>query len=127
MSLDYEYAQDGTRATLTVSGVVEEQEIAEGIRSIYADPARTARYRHVFYDYTGVQSFRMSRTGVQLLAEVEKVAAQINPKLVLCIAAPDNLLSSLEKLWRVHATFENPWRIEVFLSRADAEQWMNTH
>lgn len=126
MPLKLHFAEDGTRATLAGSGDLDPSALVAAVRELYGDLQRTARFRCVLYDYTDVVKFEFSKDEVHALAEVEQPAVQANPQLVLCLAASEQLLSGLEKLWGSHALVKKPWRIEAFHSRAEAEAWLKT-
>ena len=117
-------APDQKSAVLTGTGEVAAAELVQAVRALYGDLDRTSRLRQVLYDYTAVRLFQVSADEVRAVTEVEWLAAQANPGLVLCIAASDLLLANLQRLWGRHAPFRNPWRVEVFPTRAAAEAWM---
>ena len=122
--MELHFAPDGTRATLTGSDELNPAALVAAVRELYGDLPRTAKLRHVLYDYTDVVKFEFTKAEVHAVAEVEQPAVQVNPRLVLCLAASEQLLYSLERLWGAHALVKKPWRIEAYPNRAEAEAWL---
>ena len=126
MSLQVKLGDQPPHAELIGTGEGLAADLVAAVKQIFSDPARTATFSYELYDYTGVVQFQMGQRDVYELYEVEWVAAQARPDLVLCIAAPDNLLASLERLWGAHAPFKKTWTIQVFHVRAEADAWLKT-
>ena len=101
-------------------GVVTGQEILDGLAKRFSSEEKIRRYLYGISDYTEVKQFQISSAEVKLVAEKDKQVAIINPNLVMAIAAPQDIMFGLSRMFRAYAR-ETGWVVGVFRSLEEAQ------
>ena len=104
-------------------GVVTGQEIFDGVVERFSSEAKIRKYVYGMSDYTEVQRINMSNAEVILVAEKDKQVATINRSLVIAIAAPQDIIFGLSRMFEAYAQ-ETGWDINVFRTRQEAQKWI---
>lgn len=75
---------------------------------------------------TGVERFDVSPEAVKQIAEQDRRAARANPKLVIALVGPTDLIFGMIRMWQAHVDEANI-ATSAFRTRDEAELWLNRH
>lgn len=123
MPVEINYTDDGLGFTLIGEGIVTGQEILDAIAIRFSSEDKIKKYIYGLADYTGVQEFRVANNEISIIAQKDIVAARINPDLIFALAAPDDLIFGLGRMFEAFAGGSG-WAIEVFRTRDEAVLWI---
>lgn len=98
MPVRYTYVENGG-VLLTGTGKVSGEAILEVNRAIYATPEMIMGIRCQIRDYTAVGNWRISGEEIRMIAEQDKRAAEVNPAMVVAVAAREQIAFGLSRMW----------------------------
>ena len=108
-----------------MTGTVVAADIIEVNKSIYASPEMIKKIRYQICDYTAVENMQISPNEIWAIAEQDNRAAEVNPTMLISIAAKKDLSFGLSRVWEAY-TGAGPFRTEVFRTVEDCREWIRS-
>jgi hypothetical protein len=123
MPIAIHYLDDGLGFELRGWGYVSGKDILCAIAERFSSEEKMKRYRYGIADYTAVEEFDVSNREIDLIVQEDLKAANINPHMILALAASDDLVFGLSRMFAGIAE-QSRWCINVFRSAAEAAAWV---
>jgi hypothetical protein len=109
---------------ITGSGTVTSEEYLAALKAHLAQAKdKFQKYRYSLSDYTAVTKVEISSKDVELIAQLSKDAAVLNPDAVVAVVAPRDAAYGMARMWQILSD-EAQWDIRVFRSTDDAKEWI---
>ncbi len=124
MPVTYAYIENGG-VLLVGTGTVVAVDIIDVNESIYASPEMIKKIRFQICDYTAVEKMEISSEEVVTIAEQDNLAAEVNPTMLITIAAKKDLSFGIARVWEAY-TGGSPFRTEVFRTLEDCREWIRS-
>ena len=124
MPVTYEYIENGG-VLLVGTGTVVAADIIDVNKSIYASPEMIKKIRYQIGDYTAVESMQISSREIEAIADQDKRAADVNPTMLISIAAKKDLSFGLSRVWEAY-TNGAPFRTGIFRTVEDCREWIRS-
>jgi hypothetical protein len=102
-------------------GAVTGEEILAGVDERFSSEDKIRKYIYGMSDYTKVTSIDMESDQIRLVAEKDERVSKLNPDLVIAIAAPQDLMYGLCRIFEAYAA-DTGWEIRVRRSMEDAKK-----
>ena len=122
MAIKHTYNADGG-VLITGTGVVTATEVFDRIDSLYATAEQVSQIRYLLIDFTAVSSWKMTPAEIVKTAQLDRNAVQINPAMIITIAANDERTYGLSRMWEAYLD-SSPLQSRVFKTVADCEAWL---
>jgi hypothetical protein len=123
MPVDITYNEDGG-IVLTASGKLTGEEIVKANETIYATEERIRSIKYQLCDFTGVEAAGdFDQDAVRALAEQDKIAARVNPDMVVALVAKKDSLFGFSRMWQTF-TDESLAETQVFRTVVEAKAWL---
>ena len=122
MPIELTYTEDNG-IILKGRGVITGTEITEANKKIYATPELIKNIAYQIGDFTEIEGLDISSDYVRKLAEEDKRAAQINPKILMAVVGEKDLIYGLLRMWQAYVD-DPPFESELFRNIKDAEDWI---
>jgi len=114
----------GIGVVITGWGIVGEEEYVDShSKHLTQDEDKLNRYRYSLVDWTAVKEAEVSTEAISLIAGYCESTSEVNPDTVVAIAANQNLIYGLSRMWEGLAGVTG-WETMVFKNREDAEAWI---
>jgi len=123
MPVDIHFTDDGRGSIIIGRGRVSGQEILDAIDQRFSSPVKVKAYFYGLADYTNVENFNVTNEEIVRIADKDEDASRSNPALILAIAAPDDLVFGLGRMFEMHA-HSSGWEIGVFREHTEAVVWI---
>jgi hypothetical protein len=123
MPVENEFSDDGLGFLLTGLGIVTGQEILDAIAIRFSTEDKVKKYLYGLVDYTRVHEFRVTNNEIDHIARKDIAAARINPDLILAIAATDDLIFGLGRMFEVFVE-KSGWTIKICRTLDEAVLWI---
>lgn len=123
MPIDIQYTEDNGVIVRAV-GQITIQDLVNANKSIYVNEEKIKSIKYQLCDLSQAEGI-ITAHDVEVLAEQDKQAAKINPKMVIAIVGSKNVAYGLARMWQTlvdESTFEKG----VFRSVEEAKDWINT-
>ena len=104
-------------------GAVTGNDIIEANNTIYATLEKIHKINYQLCDYSNVTEFNISREEVKFIADQDKEAAKINPKMFIAVIGEKDLVYGLSRMWEAHVDI-SPMETNAFRNIKDAEKWI---
>ena len=124
MPVTYAYIENGG-VLLVGTGTVVAADIIEVNKSIYASPEMIKNIRYQICDYTAVENMQISTDEIWAIADQDNRAAEVNPTMLISVAAKKDLSFGLSRVWEAY-TDAGPFRTEVFRTVEDCREWIRS-
>ena len=124
MPVTYAYIENGG-VLLVGTGTVLAADIIDVNKSIYASPEMVNKIRYQICDYTAVESMKISSDEIITIAEQDNRAAEVNPTMLISVAAKKDLSFGLSRVWEAY-TDQGPFRTEVLRTVEDCREWIRS-
>lgn len=98
-------------------------ELLEANSVVYETDEKTRAIVYIICDYRRVKKVEISAEEIRELAERDKRAARINPKIVMATVVSTDLGFGLSRMWQAY-TGENPFVARIFRAMDEAERWV---
>ena len=122
MPIEYSCGADGG-IFLTATGLVTADELFDGMNTLYATPEKISKIRYQLSDFTAVSSWQITTAEIVELAKLDNLAAQINPTMLIAIAADDGLAYGLSRMWEAYLD-SSPLKSHVFKTVEECKTWL---
>lgn len=114
----------GLGMVLTLTGVVEERELIQKLHDhLYQPPEVFRRYRYSLIDAMEVTEFNVSSEAIRKIASECTVASKKNDDGIVALVVKSVLLFGLSRMYLLLSS-GNPWEINVFRQKKEAESWL---
>lgn len=123
MPVENKYTDDGLGFILIGQGIVTGQEILDAIAIRFSSEDKIKKYLYGLADYTGVQEFRVANNEIDVIAQKDIEAARINPDFIFALAASDDLIFGLGRMFEVFVE-KSGWAIKVCRTLDEAALWI---
>ena len=124
MTIEIKDVDGGLGNILLFSGIVEEEEFLNVVtKHLTQDTEKFKQYRYSLSDLMAVTAINISTDAIELIANLSKKAAIVNPKAVVAIAASQDFAYGLARMMEILRD-ESDWEEMVFRNREDAEAWI---
>lgn len=124
MPVKYAYIENGG-VLLVGTGTVVAADIIEVNKAIYASPEMIRKIRYQICDYTAVENMQISSKEIPAIADQDNRAAEVNPTMLISIAAKKDLSFGLSRVWEAY-TDQGPFRTEVLRTVEDCREWIRS-
>jgi len=81
------------------------------------------KYRYTLADFTDLEQTRIETEVIVKATDLCKKTAIINPDVIVALAANQDLVFGLSRMWEMLATDTN-WEINVFREIEEAKEWI---
>ena len=122
MPINHSYSEDGG-VVITGAGLVTAKELFDGMNTLYATPEQISKIRYQLSDFTAVSSWQITTAEIVELANLDNIAAKINPSMLIAIAANDDLTYGLSRLWEAYLD-SSPLKSHVFKTVEECKAWL---
>lgn len=122
MSKKIEYKVNGAR--LNFHGIITAKEIMNANTELVTHP-NFQSFEYQFWILDPVENFIMSAKDLQTVAEQDKMASIIKPKMKVCIVSSSPLAFGIGRMWQAFYG-ESPWETKVFYNLDEGEEWINS-
>lgn len=113
---------DGEGAVLICRGLVTGDELKAATDEIYrSDQFATLRY--MLGDFTQAERLHISTPEVRVIADRDRAAATTNPSIRWVIAAEQDFVFGLARMWEALMNAENI-QTHIFRTVAEAREWL---
>jgi hypothetical protein len=106
----------------TFHGILTGQDGVKANLDIYGDP-RFDDLQYGIVDLSKVKQFDLTGEDVEAAAALDEAATITNPRLILAIVAHESEAVKFAELYK-SAMSESSWKVEIFQSMEDAEEWV---
>ena len=122
MPVELTYNDDGG-VVLTASGKMTGEELVRANETIYATEEKISLIVYQLCDFTEVEATDFDQDAVRALAEQDKLAARINPNMVVALVAKKDSLFGFSRMWQTF-TDESLADTQVFRTVVEAKAWL---
>ena len=124
MPIEIKDLDDGMGVSIIGRGVVTEEEYVDTLKKhLTQDKNKFKKYRYSISDYTAATKEKVPTKAINLIAQLCKEAALVNPDAVVAVVADKDITYGLSRMWEFFLG-EIIWEVMVFRSRHDAETWV---
>lgn len=123
MAVEVNLLEDGIGVEIIATGTVTGREIIQAHKKIY-DINMLHGQRYHIIDKSKCTEYDVTAHDIEIIAELDKQAAAINPKIVIAIVESESLHFSLTKLWQAHVD-DYVFKTKSFLGRGPALEWID--
>lgn len=122
MPVDIIYNDDGG-IILTGRGKMTGEELVKANDAIYATEEKIKCITYQLCDFTDIELIDFDPEAVRALAEQDKLAARINPDMVVVIVAKKDSMFGFSRMWQTY-TEEFLGDAQVFRTVVEAKAWL---
>lgn len=124
MPIEIKDVNGGLGCILLAIGVVEKKEYIDAMRKhLTQDTEKFKRYRYNLADWTAVTAGDIPSESIQLVAELCKKAAAVNPNIIVGSVAGQDLSFGLVRMAHIRRDGAD-WESKAFRNRVEAEAWI---
>lgn len=80
--------------------------------------------KYFFSDFTDVDNFKVTSTGIQKIATIATTASKINNELILVAVVPSVLEYGMGRMWQAYSDEIN-WKTYLARTKEEASEWLN--
>lgn len=91
---------------------------------IYGDP-RFDDLRYQIVDISGVKEFKATSDAMEETAAMDEAASLHNPHQIVAVVVNEGDASEMAEMYK-SAMKDSPWKVAIFSSMEDAEQWIHS-
>lgn len=121
--LTWSYVAGGRGLELVGTGVVLATELLEVNRQLLEEKARLRSVRHALVSFDAAEGLEVSTPQIRRIVEQDHLLAAWLPNLSIAVVANKDVQFGISRIWEALADTVG-WRIGVFRSRLQAEQWL---
>lgn len=122
MPIQIKYIDEGIGVEFISSGVVTGADIIAANKEIYRNE-NFYRQRYQIVDRTNCTKYEVSHKEIITIAEQDKVAAKINPNIVIAFISTSPLQYGISRMYQAYVG-DDGFLTEVFRDRKSAEHWI---
>ncbi|MFC1884524.1 hypothetical protein ACFL2O_07125 [Thermodesulfobacteriota bacterium] len=122
MPMELKYLPDGG-VLMKADGFVTFKDIKGVNDEIYSTEEKILGISYQLCDFTNVKGFPLSSEEVKTIAEQDRYAAKINPKMIIATIGELDVIYGLSRMWQAF-TDGSSIKTKVFRNMADAEKWI---
>ena len=122
MPIQIKYIDDGIGVEFIGSGVVTGADIIAANKEIYRNE-NFYRQKYQIVDRTKCTKYQVSHEEIIKIAEQDKVAAKINPNIVIAFISTTPLQYGISRMYQAYVGNDG-FLTEVFKDRKSAEHWI---
>jgi hypothetical protein len=122
MPIQIKYIDEGIGVEFISSGIVTGADIIAANKEIYRNE-NFYRQRYQLVDRTNCTKYQVSHEEIIKIAEQDKVAARINPKIIIAFISTSPLQYGISRMYQAYVG-DNGFLTEVFKDRKSAEKWI---
>ena len=122
MPIQINYLDDGIGVEFLSTGVVTGKEIIEANAKVYTEEI-LPRLKYKIADRTACREYIVSAEEVKILADQDRRASTINPKMIIALVSSTDLQYGLSRMWEGY-TFDLDFKKMVFRDRKSADEWI---
>ena len=124
MPIEIKDVKGGLGCIFLATGVVKKEEYIDALRNhLTQDTEKFKKYRYSLADWTAVTAADISSESVQLVAELCKKAAAVNPNMIVGSVADQDLFFGLIRMSHIRRDSAD-WENKAFRNRVEAEAWI---
>ena len=122
MPIQIKYIDEGIGVEFIGSGVVTGADIIAANKEIYRNE-NFYRQRYQIVDRTNCTKYQVSHEEIIKIAEQDKVAARINPNIIIAFISTSPLQYGISRMYQAYVG-DDGFLTEVFQDRKSAEKWI---
>ena len=123
MAIEIRYLDDGIGVCWLGQGVVTGQDLLEASKETFKSEEILKQIKYAVIDFTSIDKASMQTENIRAKAGMDKIAAEINPDVVVALIASKNVMFGLTRMWEVFVD-QIGWKTKVFRSKTEAEVWI---
>jgi hypothetical protein len=123
MPIEFSLLDRGAGMRYMFTGLVTGKELIDVNTSMYASEKRLKKLRYAIVDQTHMDSLDLSFTDLKKIEAMDRLAAQVNPSVVVAIIVEKDLPFNISKAWDVR-TQDISWDKKIFGSKDEAYAWV---
>ena len=124
MPMTFQYIDNGG-VLLHATGTLTDDDIYILNEELYSSEQSINRIRYQICDYTQVDKLEISSQGMRKIAEQDRMAAELNPGMLIAVAASSKSTYGMARMWETFAS-DSPLHIHVFETKAECEAWLES-
>ena len=122
MPIEVNYIDDGKGVEILATEVVTGKELIAAQHKIYAPDKLAAQQYHII-DKSQCTEYDVTAVDIQIMSEMDRKAAKINPGIIMAIIESSSLQFSLSEVWQAYVeSFVQ--HCQSFSNRHDALEWI---
>lgn len=103
--------------------ILTAEDLLQVNKQIYHNDEAIQNIRYQICDYTDVEDVQISSEEIILISKQDKMAANINPTMVIAVVAMDNVTYGMSRMWEAYST-DSPLKTAVFHTIEQAKEWI---
>lgn len=104
-------------------GVITGQDLLEASQETFKSEEILKQIKYALIDFTSIDKESIQTQNIRAKAGMDKMAAKINPDIVVALIASKNVMFGLSRMWEVFVD-QIGWKTKVFRSKTEAELWV---
>jgi hypothetical protein len=118
-----EVLEQGRLLVLQASGVLTGEELVATTRGMVEDGPSVSKVDTVLVLLDDVTQLQVGADHVRMVVDLDRRLVEYIPRAIVAIVASRDEVYGMARMWEMMVGFPG-WKIEVFRSRADADEWI---
>jgi len=106
------------------SGTVTDADIIKSVKERLLLVEKLKPIKYFFSDFTDVDNFNVTSTGIQTIADIATRASKINNDIILVAIVPSDLEYGMARMWQAYSDDMN-WKTYLARTKEEASEWLN--
>jgi len=123
MSAKVTYTDDGG-VLVKAEGIVKGEEMIEINGQMYETKEKIEKIVYQLIDFTGVKELSYADADIDMIANQDRRAYEINPNMLIAVVSGQDLLYGLARMWEAKS-LSPQFKTKVFRKLEDAHAWID--
>jgi len=108
----------------TYTGTVTDDDMINSAKERLSLVENLNPIKYFFSDFTDVDNFKVTPSGIQVIATIATTASKINNDLLLVAIVPSDLEYGMGRMWQAYSDELN-WKTYMARTKEEASEWLN--
>jgi len=108
----------------TYTGTVTDDDMINSAKERLSLVENLNPIKYFFSDFTDVDNFKVTPSGVQAISTIATTASKINNDLLLVAIVPSDLEYGMGRMWQAYSDELN-WKTYMARTKEEASEWLN--